>query len=67
MDLPILDSESNVMRVTCIIILMIFQTTHDILQISYHIVHIIILYSMRPWNHCLDIRTSQNEGSTYGT
>ena len=54
------------MRVTCIIILIILQTTHNILHIPYHIVHIILSYAMRPWNHRLDIRTSQNEGSTYG-
>ena len=46
------DQESHAMRVPCIII---------------HIVHIISSYAMRPWNHGLDIKTSQNEGSTYGT
>ena len=55
------------MRFTCIIIIIILKTTHNILHISYYIVHIIISYSMRHWNHGLDIRTSQSEGSTYGT
>ena len=35
--------------------------------ISYHVLHIIFSYSMIPWDHGLDIRTSQNEDSTYGT
>ena len=45
----------------------ILQPIHNILQISYHIVHIIPSYAIRTWNHGLDIKTSQNEGSTYGT
>ena len=67
MDLPKSDKESNAMRVTCIIILIFLQTTHRIFHISCHIVDIILSYSMRPWNHRLDIMTSLNEGSTYGT
>ena len=55
------------MRVTCISILIILQAPHNILHILYHVVHIILSYAMRPWNHGLDIKTSQNEGSTYGT
>ena len=55
------------MRVTCIIILIILQETHKVLHILYHVVHIIISYSIRPWNHVLDIRTSLNKGSTYAT
>ena len=55
------------MIVTCIIIHIILQTTHNILHISYQIVHVIPSYAMRPWNHKLDIKTSQKEGSTYGT
>ena len=51
------------MRVTCISILIILQAPHNILHILYHVVHIILSYAMRPWNHGLDIRTSQNEGS----
>ena len=42
------------------------QATHDIFHISYHVVHIILSYAMRPWNHGFDIRTSQNESSAYG-
>ena len=67
MDLPNLDLESHAMGVTCIIKLIILQTTHNIFHISYHVVNIILSYSMRPWNHRLDIMTSLNEGSTYGT
>ena len=62
------------MRVTCIIILIILHTSHNILHIAHiilhiahKIVHIIHSYTMRPWNHGLDVRTSQNEGSPYGT
>ena len=55
------------MRVTCISILIILQAPHNILHILYHVVHIILSYAMIPWDHGLDIRTSQNEGSTYGT
>ena len=62
------------MRVTCIIILIILHTTYNILHIAYNILHIahnifhiIRSYVMRPWNHGLDFKTSQNEGSTYGT
>ena len=67
MDLPNLDLESHAMSVTCIIKLIILQTAHNIFHISYHVVHIILSYDMRLWNHGLDIRTSQIEGSTYGT
>ena len=45
----------------------ILQAAHNVLHISYHVVHIIISYAMRHWNHGLDIRTCQNEGSTFGT
>ena len=67
MDLPNLDLESHAMSVTCIIKLVILQTKHNIFHISHHVVHIILSYAMRPWDHGLDIRTFQNEGSTYGT
>ena len=67
MDLPNLDLESHANSVTCIIKLIILRIAHNIFHISYHIVYIFISYAMRPWNHGLDIRTSQNEGSTYGT
>ena len=59
MDLPNLDLESHAMSVTCIIKLIILQTTLNIFRILYHIVHIILSYVMRPWNHEIDIRTSQ--------
>ena len=49
MDLSNFDLESHVMSVTCIIKLIILQTTHNILDISYHTVHIILSYAMRPW------------------
>ena len=55
------------MRVTCIIIFIILHTTHNIFHISYNIVHTILSYAMRPWNHGLDITTSQNEFSTHWT
>ena len=45
----------------------ILHTTHNIFHIDVHIFHIIRSYAMRPWNHGLDIKTSRNEGSTYGT
>ena len=45
----------------------ILQIAHDIVHLSYQISHTIPSYSMRPWNHRLDIRTSQNEGSTHET
>ena len=67
MRFPNLDLESYAMRVTCIIILVISQAVHNVLHISYHVVHIILSYAMRPWKPGLDIRNSQNEGSTYGT
>ena len=74
MDLQKSDYESHAMRVTCIIILIILNTTHNILHIAHNILHIvhnifhiIRLYAMRPWNHGLNFRTSQNEGSTYRT
>ena len=67
---PNFDYESHAMSVTCTIILMILYTTHKILHIAHillhiehNIFHIIHLYAMRPWNHGLDIKTSQNEGS----
>ena len=66
-DFTNLDYESHAMRVTCIIILIISQTPHNIFHISYLIGHIILSYVMRPWNHGLDIMTFQNEGSTYRT
>ena len=73
--------KSHVMRVTCItrrIILhttrnilhiehIILHKTHNILLVAHNIFHIIRSYAMGPWNHGLDVRTSQNEGSTYGT
>ena len=62
------------MRVTFTIILNIFHTTHNnihiahiIIHITHNVVHIIYLYAMRPWNHGLEIKTSQNEDSTYVT
>ena len=59
MDLPNLDLESHAMSVTCIIKFIILQTTYNIFHRSYHVVHIILSYAMRPWNHGLDIMTSQ--------
>ena len=67
MDLPNLDLKSHAMSVTYIIKLIILQTTHNIFHISYHVFYIILSYAMRPWDHGLDVRTSQNEGSTYET
>ena len=67
MDLPNLNLESHAMSVTCIIKLIILQTAHNIFHILYNVVHIILSHAMRPWNHGLDIKTSRNEGSTYGT
>ena len=67
MDLPNLDLESHVMSDTCIIKLMILQTAYNIFYISYHVVYIILSYAMRPGDQGLDVRTYQNEGSTYGT
>ena len=73
-DLPNLDQKIYAMRITCIIIRIILHTTHNILhiahnifQIAHIIFHFIRSYAMRPWNHGLNIRTFQNEGSTYGT
>ena len=66
MDLQNLDLESHAMSVICIIKLIILQTADNIFHISYDVVHIILSYAMRPWDHGLDVRTSQNEGSTYG-
>ena len=59
MDLPNLDLESHAMSVTCIIKLIILQTAHIILHIEHNIFHIIHSYAMRPWNHGLNIKTSQ--------
>ena len=62
------------MWVTCNIILKVLHTTHNsihithiIIHITHNVVHIIYYYVMRPCNHGLDIKTSQNESSTYGT
>ena len=73
-NLPKLNYESHAMRVTCIIMRIILYTTynilhiaHNILHITYNIFHIIHSYDMIPWNHGHDIKTSQKEGSTYGT
>ena len=69
------------MRVTFIIILIIVHTKHNILHtthnifhivynilhITHNIFHIIYSYFMRPSNHGLVIKTSQNDGLTYGT
>ena len=60
------------MRVICIIILITFHKALKIL----HIAHIIIApktfynthaYNMIPWSHGHEIKTFQNDGSTYGT
>ena len=71
---PNLDEQIHAMRVTCIIILIMLHKAHNILHIAHNtlhiahnIFHIICSYAMRPWNHGLDIKTFQNEGSTYGT
>ena len=68
------DKKRYDMRVKCIIIRSILHTTHNILHIAHNILHIapivfhfIRSYAMRPWNHGLNIRTSQDEDSTYGT
>ena len=74
MSIQNLDYESYAMRVTCTIILNIFHIAHNnvhiaqiIFDITQNIVHIIYSYAMRSWNHGIDIKTSQNEVSTYGT
>ena len=67
MDLQNMDLESHAISVKCIIKLIILKTTHNIFHISYYVVHLILSYEMRPWDHGLDVKTSQNEGSTYGT
>ena len=63
---PNLDEQIHAMRVTCIIMRIILYTTynilhiaHNILHIAHNIFHIIHSYAMRPWNHGLDIKTSQ--------
>ena len=68
-DLRNLDLESHAKSVTCIIKLIILQTTHNIFHIVYiiihithNVVHIIHSYAMGPWNHGLDIKTSQKRG-----
>ena len=47
----------------------ILHTSHNILHIPQNILHIVLKifhiirsYAMRPWNHEVDIKTSQNEG-----
>ena len=35
---------------------------HNILHMAHNIFHIIRSYAMRPWNHGLDIKTSQKLG-----
>ena len=37
------------------------------IHITHNIIHVIYSYAMRPRNHGIDIKTSQHEGSTYGT
>ena len=66
MDLQNFDFESHAMSVTCIIILInlqiaynIFHIAHIIIHVTHNIVQIIYLYTMRPWNYGLDIKTSQ--------
>ena len=44
----------------------ILHIGHNILHIAHNIFYSIRSYAMIPWNHGLEIRTSQNEGSTYG-
>ena len=66
MYMPNLDLESHSMTVTCIIKLIILHAAHNIFHISYHVDHIILSYSMRPWDHRLDVRTSKNEGAPLG-
>ena len=68
-DLPNFDQESHAMRVTCIIIRIILHTAHNvlhiahnILHISHNIFHIIRSYTMRLWNHGIDIKISQKRG-----
>ena len=67
MNLPNLDLEGFAMSVTSIIKPIMLQTAYNIFHISYHVVHIILSYVMRPWDHELHVRTSPSEGSTYGT
>ena len=67
MDMPNVDLERHSMSVTFIIKLIILPTAHYLFHISYHVVHIILSYAMIPWDHGLDVRTSQNGGSTYWT
>ena len=69
MDLPNFDLESHAMSVTCIIKLIILQTTHNIfhiahiiIYITHNVVHIVHSYAMGPWNHGIDIKTSQKLG-----
>ena len=71
---PNLDKENYAKKVTCTIIVNILHTAqnsvhiaHIIIHITQNVVHTIYLYAMRSWNHGLNIKTSQNEGSTYGT
>ena len=66
MDLLNLDFESHAMNVTCIINLIILQTTHNIfhiahiiIHITHNIVHIIHLYAMRPLHHGFEFKTSK--------
>ena len=62
MDLANFDTESHAMRVTSIIRHFILQATHNLLNILYHVVHIIRSYAMGLSTHGHDIRTFQNEG-----
>ena len=74
MDLPNFDLESHAMSVTCIIKLIILQTTHNMFHIAHIIIHIthnvFISFIRMPWDlgiMDLTLRLPKNEGSTYGT
>ena len=45
----------------------VLHIVNNILHISHNIFYIIRSYAMKLLNHGLDIKTFQNEGSTYGT
>ena len=68
--LIILHTTQNILHIEHIIFHIarnILHITQIILHIAHNIFHVIHSYAMRPWNHGLDIKTFQNEGSTYGT
>ena len=68
--LIVLHTTYNISRIAHIVLHIahnIIHIAHIVWHIAHNIFHINHSYAIRPSNYGLDIKTSQNEGSTYGT